>query len=78
MGMGMGTRLYPLADGDGIKVWYPLDLSMRMEMNFFTGWIWIAKLVSVPPRRTNWFGLILFIFVHFQMKPKRIVYIFYV
>jgi len=37
MGMGMGTRLYPLPGGDGdeTKVWYPLDLGMRMGMNFF-------------------------------------------
>jgi len=34
----MGTRLYSLPgeDGDGTKVWYSLDLSMRMEINFFT------------------------------------------
>jgi len=37
MGMGMCTRLYPLSggDGDGTKVWNPLDLGMRMGMNFF-------------------------------------------
>jgi len=35
----MGTRLYyplPGGDEDGIKLWYPLDLDMGMEMNFFT------------------------------------------
>jgi len=39
MGMGMGTRLYPLLGGDGdeTKVWYPLGLGMGMRMNFFTG-----------------------------------------
>jgi len=39
MGMGMGTRLYPLpgGDGDGIKVWYRLGLDMGMWMKFFYG-----------------------------------------
>jgi len=37
MSMDMGTRLYPLPGGyeNGIKVWYPLGLGMRM--NFFYG-----------------------------------------
>ena len=39
MGMGVGTRLYPLPGGDGdeTKVWYPLGLGMEMGMIFFTG-----------------------------------------
>jgi len=49
----MGTRLYPLrgGDGDGIKVWYPLGLGMRMGMNFFygDGYV-IVKPVPAPPR----------------------------
>jgi len=36
MGMSMGTRLYPLSGGDvdGKKIWYPLNL--KMKMNFST------------------------------------------
>jgi len=32
MGTSMSMRLYMLSsgDGDGIKLWYPLDLSMRI------------------------------------------------
>jgi len=32
MGMGLGTRLYPLPSGDmdGTKIWYPLGLGMGM------------------------------------------------
>jgi len=39
MGMSMSKRIYPLSDGDEdeIKVWYPLNLGMRMEMNFCKG-----------------------------------------
>ena len=35
--MGMGTRLYPLPDGDEdeTKVWYPLDLDMGIVTSFF-------------------------------------------
>ena len=50
--MGMGTRLYSLPGGDGdeIKLWYPLGLSMRMGMNFFCGDGYeIVKPVPVPP-----------------------------
>jgi len=38
MYIGMGTRLYLLStrDGDKTKVWYPLNLSMGMKMNFCT------------------------------------------
>jgi len=53
MGMGMGTRLYPLpgGDADGIKVWYPLGLDMGMGMNFFYGdGYGIVKPVPAPPR----------------------------
>jgi len=51
MGTGMGTRLYPLPDGDedGIKLWYPLGLGMGMWWIFFYGDEYgIAK--HVPPR----------------------------
>jgi len=39
MNMGMCTRLYPLSGGneDETKVWYPLDLDMRMKIIFFMG-----------------------------------------
>jgi len=53
MGTGMGTRLYllPGGDGDGIKVWYPLDLGMGMMMNFFyEDGYGIVKPVPAPPR----------------------------
>jgi len=43
----MGTRLYPLPGGDGIKLLYPLGLGMRM--NFFYGDEYgIAKPVPAP------------------------------
>jgi len=51
--MGMCTTLYPLlgGNGDGTKVWYPLDLGMGMWMNFFYGNEYgIAKPVPTPPR----------------------------
>jgi len=37
MGMGMGTRLYPLPGGDedGTKVRYPLSLGMGMDVDEF-------------------------------------------
>jgi len=49
--MSMGTtRLYLLLGGDGTKVWYSLDLGMRMGMNFFYGNGYeIAKPVPVLP-----------------------------
>jgi len=57
MGMGIGTRLYPLTGGDRdeTKVWYPLDLGMGMGMNFFYGdGYGIAKPVPAPPRCHAW------------------------
>jgi len=35
----MSTSIYPLLGGDRdeTKVWYPLDLGMRMGMHFFMG-----------------------------------------
>jgi len=35
----MGTKLFslPSGDGDGTKVWYPLDLGVGMDEFFFTG-----------------------------------------
>jgi len=49
--MSTGTRLYPLSGGNGdeTKVWYLLDLGMRMKMNFFYGdGYGTTKLVLVP------------------------------
>jgi len=51
----MATRLYSLPGGNGdeIKVWNPLSLSMGMgiKMNFFYGnGYGIAKLVSISSR----------------------------
>jgi len=45
MGMGMGTRLYPLPGGDedGTKVWYPLDLGMGMI--FFYGYGYVLRIL---------------------------------
>jgi len=50
--MGIGTRLYPLPgkDGNETKVWYPLNLDMRMKVNFFYKNLYgIAKPVPRPP-----------------------------
>jgi len=52
MGMGMGTKLYPLPGGDedGTKIWYPLNLDMGMWMNFFYRDEYeITKPVPAPP-----------------------------
>ena len=46
MGMGIGTRLYPLPGGDEdrSKVEYPLGLGMGMGMDFFLrGWVWDSE-----------------------------------
>jgi len=54
MSICMGTRLYPLSDGDEdeTKVWYPLSLDMGMGMgmriNFFYG-NGITKSSLTPP-----------------------------
>jgi len=51
--MGMSARLYPLTDGDKdeTKVWDPLGLGMRMEMNFFyKNKYGIVKPVIAPSR----------------------------
>jgi len=47
----MSTRLYPLRGGDGdeTKVWYPLNLEMKMGLNFFYGDVYgITKPVPTP------------------------------
>jgi len=52
MGTGMGMRLYlsPGRDGDGTKIWYPLDLGVGMGMVFFyRDEYGIGKHVPAPP-----------------------------
>jgi len=62
----MGTRLYPLPDGDETKVWYSLGLGMGMGINFWCGDEYgIAKLVPAPPRCHPYLGEFL------QLSPGR-------
>ena len=53
MGMGMGTRLYPLPGGneDGTKVGYLLGFEYVDEDEFFLrGWVWDSETSARPPR----------------------------
>jgi len=70
MGMGIGTRLYPLPGGDGdeTKGWYPLGLGMRMEMNFFLRrWVWDSETRACPvplPSLIKWVGNLFIYMIH--------------